>query len=218
MWRHPLPYLLAFVVLFTIACSTSSKPHGSYDSPLTGTAASDRQVIRTGSQKVEVKKLEEANASLQKITTDVGGFIESSNFDGDNTSTFRMRVPSKQLDGVMDQIAGLGTELDRNVKAVDVTGELTDLKARLDNAVSLRARLRELAKQAREMKEVLELERELARVQTEIDQIEGRLKGMQSQVALSQIDVTLKRKRILGPLGYIGFGVAWAVEKLFIIE
>lgn len=55
-------------------------------------------------------------------------------------------------------------------------------------------------------------------VHCEIDSREGRLKKLKSQVDYAEINLTLKRKKILGPLGYVAYGIAWLIEKLFVIQ
>ena len=48
--------------------------------------------------------------------------------------------------------------------------------------------------------------------------MQARLDRMKSQVELSALTVTLERGRILGPLGYVGYGLWWAFSKLFVIR
>lgn len=57
---------------------------------------------------------------------------------------------------------------------------------------------------------------ELARVQGELDSLEGHLKALQSSVALSELTLTLNRRTVLGPLGFVISGPASLVGKLFI--
>ncbi len=61
------------------------------------------------------------------------------------------------------------------------------------------------------------IEKEISRLQTEIDTYEDRRKVLRQQVALSDIRVMLE-KMTLGPLGYIGYGLYRAVSKLFVIK
>ena len=66
--------------------------------------------------------------------------------------------------------------------------------------------------------DVIAVERELARLQTEIDQIEARLRLLRSSVAMSRVSLEIHRPRVLGPVGTVVAGAAWVVEKLFVIE
>ena len=44
------------------------------------------------------------------------------------------------------------------------------------------------------------------------------MKLLKGQVDLAALDLTLQRKQILGPLGYLVKGVWWTIEKLFILR
>jgi len=62
------------------------------------------------------------------------------------------------------------------------------------------------------------VERELARVQGELDALERRLEYLRGSSAMAEMSVDARRKRILGPLGWVVAGAAWVVEKAFIIR
>lgn len=46
----------------------------------------------------------------------------------------------------------------------------------------------------------------------------ARLDRMKSEVELATLSLTLERKRVLGPLSYVGYGMFWALSKLFLIR
>lgn len=129
-----------------------------------------------------------------------------------------LRVPGPQLRPVLDLLAALGTEESRSVSSQDVTEQYIDTEARLKNAIALRDRLKALLGQAKDVKDILEIEKELTRVQADIDSMDGRLKKLKGQVDFAQIDLTLQRKKIYGPLGYVIYGIGWLIQKLFIIN
>jgi hypothetical protein len=112
----------------------------------------------------------------------------------------------------------LGEVSDQNIRTQDVTSEIVDYEARLANLIALRERMKVLLNRAEKIEDILVIEKEISRLQTEIDTYEGRRKVLRQQVALSDIRVTLEKKVALGPLGYIGYGLYWAVSKLFVIE
>ncbi len=71
---------------------------------------------------------------------------------------------------------------------------------------------------AHNVEDVISIEKELARIQTEIDSIESRRNHLVSNVSQSKIDIQLNQKTLLGPLGYLGKGIAWIIAKLFVIK
>jgi chromosome segregation ATPase len=104
------------------------------------------------------------------------------------------------------------------MRGKDVTEQYIDVQARLKNKYVLRDRLKQILEKAVTVQDVLAVETELNRVQSDIDSMEGQIKSLQGQVQYATLDLDLKRKQILGPLGYVFKGIWWGVEKLFIIR
>lgn len=189
--------------------------------PTSGSAT--RLFVRTASIEVVVASVPQAAEEAVRLTEQAGGYIHDSSMTKDGRGTFDLRVPAAQLDAVLDQLAKLGEEKSRRVSTEDVTDRVTDLDAELANKRALRDRLRDLLARAKDVKDVLAVENELTRVQTDIDSLEARLKKMRDDVAFSSVSLTLfpqaeKQSRILGPLGYLYVGTKWFVTKLFVIR
>src|SRR5204863_4184026 len=131
---------------------------------------------------------------------------------------------ARRLSEVLDHLARLGEERRRHVSSEDVTEKVGDLNAELANKKALRDRLRGVLARAKDVKDVLSVENELTRVQTEIDSLEGRLKKIRQDIGFSAISLTLdrpepeKKSEILGPLGYLYVGTKWFITKLFAIR
>ena len=104
------------------------------------------------------------------------------------------------------------------MRIADVTEQYIDVEARLKNKIVLRDRLKQLLEKATTVKDILAIETELHRVQGDIDSMEGRIKSLKGQVDYTTVTISLKRKAILGPLGYLFKGLWWGVEKLFVIR
>jgi hypothetical protein len=99
-----------------------------------------------------------------------------------------------------------------------VTEQVVDLDARRKNLAAVRDRLRSLLERAANVGEMVAVERELARVQGDLDALDARLKHLRATTSLSEVTVTASRERILGPLGYLGYGLYWVVAKLFVLR
>jgi hypothetical protein len=231
MARYPLPLTLLTVLLAT----SCAKKAGSYDylrrertAPLSASEplprGASRLLIRTASIQVTVQAVPQAADAAVRITEEAGGYVHESEIDKSGEARLKLRVPADRLDGVLDQLAKLGMEKRRHVSVEDVTDQVTDLDAELANKRALRDRLRALLSRAKDVKDVLSVESELTRVQTDIDSLEGRLKKMHQDIAFSAIDLQLnppepeKQRRILGPLGYLYVGTKWFITKLFVIR
>ena len=90
------------------------------------------------------------------------------------------------MDGISEGVAYFDR---REISQRDVTEEFIDVEARLNAKKELEKRYLELLKQARNVKEMLEIERELSSIREEIEAKQGRLKYLQSQVSMSTVHV-----------------------------
>jgi len=181
-------------------------------------ALAERKIIKSGYLEVSLADLETARKDAERLVTEAGGYVEQARATRDSDVTLLCRVPAAQLDPTMDRIAALGKEENRSTSASDVTDQYADLETRLHNNTALRDRLQQLLKRATKVEDVLAIEKELNRVQSEVEMMQGRLDRLKSQVALSSLSVTLKREVVLGPLGYAAYGLWWAISKLFVID
>lgn len=129
-----------------------------------------------------------------------------------------VKIPEARLEQFVDEISAKGKVIVKNMNARDVTEEMIDMDARLKNLLSLRDRFRALLAKANTVAEIIEVEKELTRIQSEIDGIEGRGKALRKQVAYSEVRITITRKTIYGPLGYMFKGLFWTVGKLFVLN
>ncbi len=182
------------------------------------TSCDTTKVVRTADLVVSVESPEKTSPEVERIIKQAGGFVERSTASTDANVRIDCRVPATQLNQVLDSVASLGEEKARSVTATDVTEQYTDLETRLRNNLALRDRLQQLLQRAKNVQDVLAIEKELNRIQSEIETMQARFDRLKSEVELSALTVDLQRKRILGPVGYIGYGLWWAFSKLFVIR
>ena len=186
-----------------------------------GSVPGERLLVKTASQVVAVADVAAAASAATSRVESLGGHLAGSSTAGAESARRELRVPAARLDEALAAFAAHGAEKSRSVSAADVTGEVSDLEATLVNQRALRDRLRALLARAEKVDDVLSVERELTRLQTEIDSGEARLARLRTDVALSAVTLQLEkqpRPRILGPLGLLFEGTRWFVEKLFVIR
>ena len=186
--------------------------------PGQGGHRAERIAIQRAELTLEVDDVAKAAAAAAEIADARGGFAENQTVTDERTGWVSLRVPAERLGEALAALAGLGREKSRSVSSEDVTEQYLDLETRLRNARELRDRLRALLAKGATVTDLVAVETELARVQTEIESMDGQLTRLKGQVDLATVTVTLERKRILGPLGYVAKGIAWAVGKLFVIR
>lgn len=156
-------------------------------------------IIRTGTASVEVDSLETAIAAVQRIAASLGGWVGNTSLSAGEhevrSATIELKVPSARYDEALAGLRPIGTVETVNSNAEDVGEEFVDLTARTANSRRLEERLITLlATRAGKLEDVLNVERELARVREEIERYEGRLRYLKTRVATSTLTVTVHER------------------------
>ena len=170
--------------------------------------APERQVIYSAALRMVVAAVAHAARTVQTLAEQAGGHLQES-----DARSITVRVPAARFDEVLVKIATLGEVVERSIKASDVTEQVQELDLRLDNARKTRERLVEHLSKSAEMKDTLEIEKELARVTAEIEVLEGKLRFLKSQIAMSTIRVELNSPTPQRPAQQLGLPFEW-VERL----
>lgn len=101
------------------------------------------------------------------------------------------------LEGIDDDVAKLDGEVtSRNKQSVDLTSTILDTDARLKAKITLKGRLENLlATREGSLSDLLQVERELARVTGEIESITSNLKALRLRVSMSEMTLGYETKR-----------------------
>lgn len=174
-----------------------------------------RKLVRNGRLTLAVdgeKAREQVRELGRAVAEEMGGYLASASNDH-----VTLRVPSDQLEVAMERMSGgIGHVKRREIVAQDVTDQHLDLSVRITNAQKLQRRLRELIDRAEDVKVILDLERELARVTTELERYEQQMRMLEERISLATLHVTLEDRVTPGPIGWIFVGAWWAVKWLFV--
>ena len=160
--------------------------------PRSSVAAS--MVIRTGQASIEVDSLEAAVSRVRLLAGRIGGYVANTTMQTGRgqlrSASLEVKVPAERFDEALEGLAPIGTLESVNVNAEDVGEEFTDVTARMGNAHRLESRLIDLlATRTGKLKDVLDVEQELARVREEIDRYEGRLRYLRAHSTLSTFTI-----------------------------
>lgn len=185
----------------------------------------ERKLIKNGSISFEVNNVEETKSKIAEIVKDVSGYISDenqNNYGNGPRFSETLRVPSDKLEEVITRLEGLARNVEsKNINTQDVTEEFIDVETRLATKKELEARYRELLKQAKTVKDLLEVETQLANVRGEIESMEGRLKYLNNQVSLSTLNVeyfqTVSGNSGFGYRFSGTFGKGWDIFLNFLI-
>ena len=158
---------------------------------------SERKLVRRGDITIEVRSVTEALAALGRIIGSAGGHTanqsERHNEYGARSASVTCRVPAEQLDATVVAVTALGLRRTLTLNAEDITTAYFDGGVRIKTQSELERQLVALlARPTNKLSDLLEIERELARVREEIDRLEGRTRVWDNQVALSSLAITLE--------------------------
>ena len=140
-----------------------------------------RKLIRTGSMHCEVGSLDTAREQLLALLEGYQGYVSSENASSRyrDDQSYTLRVPEAKFDNFVIAVEGISMEvISRNISVTDVTDQYVDIAARLSTKRALHKRYTELLSRAKNVKEVIEVERELAKVLADIESSEARLKSL----------------------------------------
>ncbi len=154
----------------------------------------DRKVISTASISLEVDAVQDAAAQVRVIAESLGGFVEQMSLSGsdeDRRASITLRVPQDQFRPALGRLEALGKLRDQNLGSEDVSELFIDLEAQHKSALRKEQSILSLLEKATNVSEILSIERELARVRSDIERLQGRLNFLERRVDLATIRVSL---------------------------
>ena len=157
-----------------------------------------KMIERTASLSLIVKEVAAARTALEEIAKQHDGYFAELNTSGEpnaRTLTASLRVPADQLDSTLADLRKLGQLDEEKQGGEEVSQKYVDLKARLENGRHTEKRLNELlAKRADRLKDVLDVERELASTREDIERMEAQQRNVENLVNYASISLSLSEE------------------------
>lgn len=162
-----------------------------------GNLVDDAKIVRTGSMELEVADVPAALLTARDGIRRMGGYIGASqteNVDDRPVATITYRVPVDRWEEALDLLRGIsGTStkvLNERTQAVEVTGAIVDLEARIRNLRASEVALQEISSKATRVTDVLEVQAQLTAVRGQIEQLTAQLTQLDDQASYATLDVT----------------------------
>jgi hypothetical protein len=155
----------------------------------------ERKVTREVSLEIIVSDVGEVASRLEEMVKSTGGYVQNASMrqiNGLMQSNMTLRVPAEKLDDLLPRIEVLGKLERKNITGKDVTEEYYDSSARKATLEKQEKRILELLDKADTVKEILEIENELARVRGQIESLQARLKVIDDLTSLATVNVELR--------------------------
>lgn len=171
-----------------------------------------RVIIYTGDISLVVRDTEETVAAITQLADEQGGYVSGANVYQSGEvlrGSVSIRVPAERYSAVMEQLRGLALRVEReSASTQDVTEEYTDLQARKVNLEHTEAALQQLLDERQRVgstSDILEVHRELTNIRGQIEQIEGRMRYLANQSALSTINIEITPDVLYQPITVAGW-------------
>ena len=186
---------------------------------LEGTSASadeGRKIIETASIDLEVADPEASSATVHRLAGHYGGYISAEQTyreftGGPAFSTLQVRVAADQLDAFIEALEAEALDVrSLSTQSQDISEAYSDLEAQLRNLTAYEDELRLLLADVRERpdakpNDLLNVFENIRQVRGEIEQLQGRQRLYDSQVALATVSVTLTPSEALEPIAKEGW-------------
>lgn len=235
MKRNRLLFPLALLLLLTCACSggnSSAASSAGEDAapeamaPMEATVADRRlifsesesaagesrvysdenaKLIRRASARLQTDDFSAAEAALNALVAEQGGYYESAAVEGGGYydrnaaryGSYVIRVPKQAYDTFLSGVDGVGYVVSLNQSSEEIGEVYFDTEARLRTQQTKQTRLLALLEQAATMEDIIDLENALSEVEYQIEQYSTELRRYDSLVDYATIGVELYEVRRL---------------------
>lgn len=164
-----------------------------------GAPIDDARIIRTGTIDLEVRDVPSSVTAARDGIRALGGYVggSSTRTDGDTPiASVTYRIPVERWEDALDllrRVDGDGTKVvTEQTEAVEVTGQVIDLEARIRNLRASETALQAIAAQATRIPDVLEVHAQLTQVRGEIEVLSGQLAALEDRAALATLTATFR--------------------------
>lgn len=159
----------------------------------------NKKLIYEANVTIEVKDFNQVQSEIRNLVTLTGGYIvefSENQSDSERGGTFILKVPASGFSSFLDELEKLkSTSFQQSIRGQDVSEEYVDLESRLKVKQAMEARYLKFVNEATKTDELVKFANELERIQTEIEQIKGRMRFIDNHVAFSTVEI-----RVFQPL------------------
>lgn len=197
-------YLAIFVALIALVAFGCVQETGvsqdyltpSATAPTASSEAVGGQVIQEGSITIKVaegtlqSKFDEMNSMLESNGADLSN-IRYYEYTDRKAYTVTVKVSPTRFNSINEQLKNIGDVKDMSVNLEDVSQQYKDLDTRIKNREIELQRLYELYNQSSNVSELLQVEQEITRVETDLEILKQQKQDLVSRIEQSTITISL---------------------------
>ncbi|KGE14450.1 DUF4349 domain-containing protein [Sphingobacterium deserti] len=191
--------------------SQSAPSNQENPSAVLGSIPQTKKIIRSGNLAIESKDIAKSKATLDALCKRLSGYYEQetlTNSGSYSSYSLVVRIPANQLDQYLKAIEQGDDKLtERSLRSEDVSLQYFDTESRLKSKRSYLERYQQMVAQAKNVKELLEIQEQIRQLQEEIDSQENVMRSLRDQVNFSSIAIQLFEYQANSPMGSQGFWI-----------
>lgn len=165
--------------------------------------STNRMVIQDSSLSLVVKDVPQSIAEIETKVKEYGGYLVDSALNIPDTAAsgnIIVRVPEDKRSEAMVAFKNIAVKVvSESVHGTDVTDEFVDLESRLEILNQTKVKYQEILSRAVAVNDLLNVQRELINLQSQIDSLKGQQKYYQQSAKLSRIIVYLSTDELALP-------------------
>lgn len=166
-----------------------------------------RLVVKDASFTVKVQDIQASMDKATQLAKSLNGYIESSTMtepEGRNMERrgyLTLRVPQGKFEKAVEQIRGYGEVKSESTSGDDVTGQVTDIEARMNTLKAEEESLRTILRKTTRIGEILEVKDRISQVRQQIESYDSQRRTLRSLASLSTISLTFTSdKKMTSPV------------------
>ena len=154
-------------------------------------AVPERKIVYRADLTIETTDLVGTREKILNLMETENGILE---YNEQNEQQFylSLKIPAEKFEEFLNEAKAVGRVIYSSISANDVTEQYIDTETRLASKRTLLEKYQSYLPQAKDLKEILEVEAQINSVTTELEQWEGRLQRLEKEVAYSSVSVRLK--------------------------
>jgi Domain of unknown function (DUF4349) len=181
------------------AAPAAAGPSGSNGNSDGVGAVDDAKIVRTGTIELQVQEVPRAVSVARDAIRGMGGYIGASNTfnDGDQpVAEITYRIPVSRWEdalAALRSLNGMTTKvITEQTNAVEVTGQIVDLDARIRNLRASESALQTIAARAIKVSDVLEVQAQLTDVRGQIEQLTAQRVDLGNRADFATLTATFR--------------------------
>jgi len=159
------------------------------------TTVQDKKIIRTGNISLEAKDIKNTKRSIDAMVKKYQAYYEQDNISAGNSYTnysLTVRIPAANFEGFLKELENGSDKItEKSMQANDVSMQYYDLSSRLKSKRIYLDRYQKMAGSAKSVKELLEIEEQIRKLQEDIDSNESMLRNLSGQVSYSTLSINI---------------------------